>query len=68
MASQATVEARAAELRKLLAHYSYCYYVLDEPEVSDTEYDALYDELVELERDHPELAKPDSPLPPIKCS
>src|SRR2546421_6306540 len=61
MASQATVETRAAELRKRLAHYSYCYYVLDEPEVSDAEYDALYDELVELERAHPELATPDSP-------
>jgi DNA ligase (NAD+) len=56
-----TVEARAAELRKLLAHYSYCYYVLDEPEVSDAEYDALYDELVDLEREHPELETPDSP-------
>jgi DNA ligase (NAD+) len=61
MASSATVETRAAELRKRLAHYSYCYYVLDEPEVSDAEYDALYDELVELERAHPELATPDSP-------
>ena len=61
MASSTTVEARAAELRRQLAHYSYRYYVLDEPEVSDAVYDALYDELVELEREHPELATPDSP-------
>src|SRR2546421_1732921 len=68
MASQATVETRAAELRKRLAHYSYCYYVLDEPEVSDAEYDALYDELVELERAHPELAAPDSPTHRVGAS
>src|SRR5256714_12463555 len=61
MATHAAVETRAAELRKRLAHYSYCYYVLDEPEVSDAEYDALYDELAALEQEHPELAAPDSP-------
>jgi DNA ligase (NAD+) len=57
----ATVAERAAELRRLLDHHAYRYYVLDDPEVSDAEYDRLYDELVELEREHPELATPDSP-------
>ncbi len=48
MASSETV-GRADELRELLRRYSHAYYVLDEPEVSDAEYDRLYDELVELE-------------------
>jgi DNA ligase (NAD+) len=57
----ATVAERATELRRLLDHHAYRYYVLDHPEISDAEYDRLYDELVELEREHPELATPDSP-------
>jgi DNA ligase (NAD+) len=52
---------RAAELRALLTHHSYRYYVLDDPEISDTEYDRLMDELVALEEAHPELRTPDSP-------
>ena len=52
---------RAAELRKILEDYSYRYYVLDHPAVSDFEYDALYRELVSLETAHPELITPDSP-------
>src|SRR5213593_1465393 len=43
--------ARVEELRELLKRYSYAYYVLDEPEVEDAEYDRLFDELVELERE-----------------
>jgi DNA ligase (NAD+) len=53
--------ARAAELRELLAHHGRQYYVLDDPEIGDDEYDALLDELRGLERDHPELVTPDSP-------
>ena len=61
MASSETV-ARADELRELLRRYSHAYYVLDEPEVSDAEYDRLYDELVELERDlTDDEIPPDSP-------
>ncbi|HEY1368554.1 MAG TPA: NAD-dependent DNA ligase LigA, partial [Gaiellaceae bacterium] len=56
-----SVEARAADLRRLLTDYSHAYYVLDEPAVPDAEYDRLYDELLELEREHPELVTPDSP-------
>jgi DNA ligase (NAD+) len=56
-----TVEARAAELRELLTGWSHAYYVLDEPAVDDATYDRHYDELVELEREHPGLVSPDSP-------
>ena len=52
---------RAAELRELLAYHGRRYYVLDDPEIGDEEYDALLDELRALERDHPELVTPDSP-------
>jgi len=61
MASSRTVDSRAAELRELLDHHLYRYHVLDDPEVSDAEYDRLYDELVALEEEHPKLRTPDSP-------
>jgi DNA ligase (NAD+) len=47
--SSKTASGRAEELRELLKRYGYAYHVLDEPEVSDAEYDLLYDELVALE-------------------
>jgi DNA ligase (NAD+) len=52
---------RAAELRELLNRWSAEYHVLDEPSVDDATYDRHYDELVELERDHPKLVTSDSP-------
>jgi DNA ligase (NAD+) len=52
---------RAAELRRQLEHHGYRYYVLDDPEVSDSEYDVLLNELRDLEAAHPELRTPDSP-------
>jgi DNA ligase (NAD+) len=52
---------RAEELRKQLDYHLYRYHVLDDPEISDAEYDRLYDELKTLEDEHPELAVPDSP-------
>ncbi|HZG36816.1 MAG TPA: NAD-dependent DNA ligase LigA [Gaiellaceae bacterium] len=52
---------RAAELRTLLHRYNHAYYVLDEPEVGDADWDRLFDELKGLEEAHPELAAPDSP-------
>ena len=55
------VQRRAAELREAIEHHNYRYYVLDDPEVSDAQYDGLFRELVELERDYPILADPDSP-------
>ncbi|MEA2377259.1 MAG: ligase, partial [Thermoleophilaceae bacterium] len=57
----ATAEDRAAELRRQLAHHNHRYYVLDDPEVSDSDYDALLNELRDLEAEHPELRTPDSP-------
>ena len=56
-----TLEARIDELRKQLDHHLYRYHVLDEPEISDAEYDRLFDELKALEEEHPELITPDSP-------
>jgi DNA ligase (NAD+) len=58
--SEQTVAERATELRELLRRYGHAYHVLDEPEVDDAEYDRLYDELVELERDLEDVP-PDSP-------
>jgi len=53
--------ARSAELRRALDQASYEYHVLDAPTMADREYDKLFRELQELERDHPELRTPDSP-------
>ncbi|HXN57677.1 MAG TPA: NAD-dependent DNA ligase LigA [Candidatus Angelobacter sp.] len=53
--------ARVLELRRLINEANRQYYVLDNPEITDAEYDALFRELVELETTHPELVTPDSP-------
>lgn len=53
--------ARVQELRALIDQHNYRYYVLDEPSISDKEFDALLRELMELEQAHPELVTPDSP-------
>src|SRR3954466_15850741 len=55
------VQARGDELRAELNHPLYRYHVLDDPEISDTAYDRLYDELKALEEEHPDLITPDSP-------
>ncbi len=52
---------RAAEVRRQLEYHGYRYYVLDDPEIGDDQYDALLDELRGLEAEHPELVTPDSP-------
>ena len=49
------------DLRKTLHHHNYRYYVLDDPEISDSEYDCLMQELIRLEKTCPDLASPDSP-------
>ncbi|MEA2498397.1 MAG: ligase, partial [Actinomycetota bacterium] len=54
-------EKRIAQLRELIDHHSYRYHVLDDPEIADVEYDALMNELIELEASHPDLVTPDSP-------
>jgi len=55
------VEKRAAALRRLIEHHNYRYHVLDDPEIPDAAYDALFDELKSLEEEHPALVTPDSP-------
>ncbi len=52
---------RAAWLRVVVTYHRRRYYELDDPEIGDDEYDALFDELDKLEQAHPELALPDSP-------
>lgn len=64
MAARAPTPAeieRASALRRELAGHDYRYYVLDQPTVSDAEYDRLFRELEALEREHPELVTADSP-------
>jgi DNA ligase (NAD+) len=56
-----SLAARSEELRRQIAHHDRLYYEKAKPEISDREYDALYRELVDLERAHPELLTSDSP-------
>jgi DNA ligase (NAD+) len=56
-----SVKARVDELREQIERASYAYYVLDEPELSDAEFDRLFDELLRLEAEHPELRDDNSP-------
>ena len=56
-----TVAERLETLRQAVRYHAYRYYVLDDPVISDAEYDALWRELVALEAEHPELVTPDSP-------
>jgi len=63
---------RIAELRGIINHHNYRYYVLDSPEISDAEYDELMKELRQLEAEHPEIVTPDSPTqrigaPPVEA-
>jgi DNA ligase (NAD+) len=52
---------RVQVLHQLLHHHAYCYYVLDAPQVPDAEYDRLFQELQQIEADHPEFKTADSP-------
>jgi DNA ligase (NAD+) len=52
---------KAEHLRAKIRHHDYRYYVRAEPEISDLEYDRLFDELRKLENDHPEIVTEDSP-------
>ncbi|MGA8796948.1 MAG: NAD-dependent DNA ligase LigA [Candidatus Cybelea sp.] len=56
-----SLAARADELRAQIEEANYRYYALDDPQITDAEFDALLRELVEIEREHPELQTPDSP-------
>jgi DNA ligase (NAD+) len=52
---------KVAALRKALHRHNYRYYVLDDPEISDAEYDRMMQELKQLEENYPQLTRPDSP-------
>ena len=61
MAESADIRERIEDLREQVRYHGRRYYIEDAPEISDAEYDALYNELESLEADHPELVTPDSP-------
>ncbi|HEY1077473.1 MAG TPA: NAD-dependent DNA ligase LigA [Fontimonas sp.] len=61
MSTSKSARQRAEELSRLLHDHNHRYYVLDDPQVSDAEFDALFSELQALEAAHPELLTPDSP-------
>jgi DNA ligase (NAD+) len=54
-------QERATELRRAIDYHAYRYYVLDDPEIGDDQYDALFNELKAIEEEHPELVSADSP-------
>ena len=59
--ASSTPEKKIEALRVKIRHHEYRYYVLDDPEISDAEFDALMNELKKFEAQHPELITPDSP-------
>ncbi|MGE4242623.1 NAD-dependent DNA ligase LigA [Ramlibacter sp.] len=61
MTVDASLAGRLEALRELLHRHAHRYYVLDDPEIPDAEYDKLFRELQSLEEQHPELLTPDSP-------
>lgn len=60
---RAEAQSRIEELRETIRHHDKLYYVYDNPEISDREYDMLLRELEELEARFPDLVKPDFPHP-----
>src|SRR3546814_84639 len=60
--------ARIAELRRLIDDANYRYHVLDEPDITDVEYDRLMRELETPDAEHPRLAPPASPPPPVAAA
>ena len=58
---KAQAKKKIEKLRKEIHHHDHLYYVLDKPEISDAEYDKLFRELQELEKQFPDLITPDSP-------
>jgi len=55
------IRSRLEFLRREIRRHDYLYHALDQPEISDAEYDALFRELLRIESAHPELITPDSP-------
>lgn len=68
----AAIQAKIDKLRQTLNEHNYLYYVLDDPKISDAEYDTYFHELKKLEQENPELITADSPTqrvgaPPLKA-
>jgi DNA ligase (NAD+) len=61
MATALTPDQQLQELRDQLRHHEHLYYVLDAPELTDAQYDALMNRLKKIEQEHPDLVTPDSP-------
>lgn len=61
MNTQEDIQKRIEELRERIRYHNYRYYALDDPEISDAEYDQLFRQLQELEAAYPQFASPDSP-------
>ncbi len=62
------IQGRIEALRQSLYHHNYRYYVLDDPEISDSDYDRMMQELKALEQAHPDLVTPDSPTQRVGAS
>lgn len=60
-AANKDIQKKSEALREKIRHHEYLYYVLDNPAISDAEFDVLMNQLKRLEADHPELIAPDSP-------
>lgn len=61
MDKQESIKKKIDQLREVIRDHDYCYYVLDDPKISDAEYDELFDELKQLEMDFPQYLTSDSP-------
>ena len=59
--NKSAARKRISELTELVNYHNHRYYVLDDPEITDADYDRLFDELVQLEKDFPEFKLADSP-------
>ncbi len=66
--TRTNIAARIDELRGRINYHNYRYYVLDDPEIPDAEYDRLFTELQALEQAHPDLITPDSPTQRVGAS
>ncbi len=58
---QQSIDQRLADLQRLLVYHEYRYYIMNDPVISDFEYDQLFKQLEAIESEHPELVTPDSP-------
>src|SRR5665648_449967 len=61
MVTPPEISKQVEELRRELDRHNHLYYVLDQPKISDADYDRLFTELKQLEQRYPELQSPDSP-------